>query len=107
MSDAVKIVYYPSTGKVYTPAELSDVFRKFSVHDEAIAALRQIFQVRFARAAIDAANLNLSERAAGHAGGRIQEISEFREEILGYLAAADPVSGEPPPPARSGRRRRR
>lgn len=85
MNEATRVVYYPSPGKVFSSAELMEIFSRFSPGDEVILALRQIFQARFASAALDAAAPNMTERAAGHAGGRIQEITDFRNELLQYI----------------------
>jgi len=85
MSEPIRIVYFPAPGKIFTPEEMTEIFSAFSPKDPVILALRQIFQARFASAAMDAAAPNLSERSAGHAGGRIQEITDFRNELLGYL----------------------
>jgi len=94
MSASPKIIYYPSPGKVYSPEELRELFSKLSVNDPLIVALRQLFQARFAMAAIDAAEPTLTERQAGHAGGRIQEITDFRDEFLSYLAHTETDQGE-------------
>jgi hypothetical protein len=56
-------------------------------------ALRQILQERFGLAAIDSANPTLSEREAGHAGGRIQEVATLRDEIMAYCQG--PGKGTP------------
>lgn len=85
MSDSPpKIVYYPAPSKVYSKEELRGIFSAFHPNDPIIAAIKQLFQVRFANAALDAAQPKLSEREAGHAGGRIQEVTDFRDEILSY-----------------------
>lgn len=93
MNEITRVVYYPSPGKVFTREELIEIFSRFSVNDSVILALRQIFQARFASAALDAATPNLTERAAGHAGGRISEITDFRNELLEYLQS-DVKEGE-------------
>lgn len=100
MNEPTRVVYYPSPGKVFSPAELRDIFSRFSVNDPIILALRQIFQARFASAALDAATPNLTERAAGHAGGRIAEITDFRNELLQYLESDVPDGAEQMPPKR-------
>jgi hypothetical protein len=94
MSEPTKVVYYPAPEKVYTREDLADIFTRFSVHDPIMLALRQVFQARFASAALDAANAKLTEREAGHAGGRIQEIADFREEILGYMGTSQAQTEE-------------
>lgn len=90
MSEPIKIVYYPAPPKAYSKEELREIFCKFHVNDPIIAAIKQIFQVRFANASLDAAQLRLTEREAGHAGGRIHEITDFREELLSYLRTREP-----------------
>ncbi|MEO6567219.1 MAG: hypothetical protein ABIO94_00540 [Opitutaceae bacterium] len=95
-----QIVYYPSPPKVYSPEEMREIFSRFHVNDPVIAVLKQIFQVRFANAAIDAAGEALSERQAGHAGGRIAEITDFRRELLSYLQQQDSDATEPRAPVR-------
>jgi hypothetical protein len=94
MSEQTRVVYYPAPEKIYTNEELGEIFARFSVHDPILVALRQVFQARFASAALDAANPRLTEREAGHAGGRIQEIADFREEILGYLGTSQAETEE-------------
>jgi hypothetical protein len=94
MSSA-QIVYYPAPPKVYSPEEMREVFSRFHTNDPVIAVLKQIFQVRFANAAIDAAALALTEREAGHVGGRIAEITDFRRELLAYLKQPDSDSPSP------------
>jgi hypothetical protein len=97
---SANIVYYPAPPKVYSPEEMREIFSRFHVNDPVIAVLKQIFQVRFANAAIDAAAEGLSERQAGHAGGRIAEITDFRRELLAYLKQIDSDSPTPRPDAR-------
>lgn len=89
-SKPVLVYAYPSSEKVYSAEEMREVFSAYSLTDPVIVVLRQIFQTRFGLAAIDCASTDLSERQAGHAGGRIAELSDFREEILGYLSDARP-----------------
>lgn len=89
MDSPVKIIYYPAPAKFYSEDDLREIFSRYSETDPLAMALKQIFQVRFADAAVEAAALNLTERQAGHAGGRIAEISAFREEILGYMNAGE------------------
>jgi hypothetical protein len=95
MSEPVKIVYYPDPGKVYTREDLMEVFSRYGSSDPLVAALRQICQARFAQAAVDSADASLTERQAGHAAGRIQEITDLRDELLGYLnTTAEGRNGE-------------
>jgi hypothetical protein len=89
-----KIVYYPAPPKVYSKEDMRGIFSAFHPNDPIIAAITQIFQVRFANAALDAAQTKLSEREAGHAGGRIQEITDFRDEILSFMRTRE-VDGVP------------
>lgn len=102
MSTPTQIVYYPAPVKVYSTEEMRDIFSRFNVNDPVISALRQIFQTRFAQASLDAAALRMTEREAGHAGGRIQEITDFRAELLGYLEAREPdaAGNQPTAPRR-------
>src|SRR4051812_3653996 len=97
---SAQIVYYPAPPKVYSPEEMREIFSRFHVNDPVIAVLRQIFQVRFANAATDAAAEALTERQAGHAGGRIAEITDFRRELLSYLKQPDSDALAPRAPAR-------
>lgn len=99
MSNPVRVVYFPASGKVYSPEELKEIFSRYAVGDALEVALRQIFQQRFASAAIDAAQVAISERAAAHAAGRIQEVLDFREELYSYFGVSVDASGEAKPKA--------
>jgi hypothetical protein len=99
MSTPAKVVYLPNPGRVYSPAELKEIFSKYSVGDVLEVALRQIFSQRFASAAIDAAQVNITERAAAHAAGRIQEVLDMRDELYSYFGVATEPTGEPKPKA--------
>lgn len=101
MSEPARIVYLAAPERQLTETQLREVFGRFAARDDIILALRQILQQRFAQAAIDAADATLTERAAGHAGGRIQELSEITTEISGYLQGA----GEDRKPRNSARNR--
>lgn len=85
-----KIVYY-TADKVYRPEEIAEVFAQFGPKDPIMLVLRQILLERQARASVDASSPNLTERGAGHAGGRIQEIIDLHTEILNYLPERDEV----------------
>lgn len=80
-----EVVFYPFPGKVYTRQEIADIFARFGPLDPVILALRLLCQLRYEAAANEAATPRLSEREAGHAGGRIAEINGFRDEILRYV----------------------
>lgn len=99
MSSGARIVYFPAAEKVYSPEELKEIFSRYAVGDTLEVALRQIFQQRFASAAIDAATVNLTERAAGHAAGRIQEVLDFRDELYSYFGVAMEPAGTIKPKA--------
>lgn len=100
MSGPVRIVHLSREEKVYSPEELRDIFSRFAMGDPVAVALRQIVQQRFVQAATDASEVNLSERAAGHAGGRVQEITDFHNELLGYFGLAETPVGEAKPAPR-------
>lgn len=89
MSEPTKIVYLAAPEKILSEGQLRETFAQYSSGDAIIVAFRQILQQRFAQAAIDAADAKLSEREAGHAGGRIQELTELTTEFTGYLQAAN------------------
>jgi len=87
VASAPVAVYYPFPGKVYTSQQIAEIFARFDKNDPVILAIRLICQLRFERAARDAATPRITDREAGHAGGRIEEITSFRDEILGYVGA--------------------
>lgn len=86
------VLFYPFPGKIYTRGEIAEIFGRLGPLDPVVVALRLICQLRFEAAARDAAAQKLTEREAGHAGGRIEEITSFRDEIMGYLRAEDPMA---------------
>lgn len=94
-----RVVYLPNPGRIYSPEELKEIFSKYSVGDVLEVALRQIFSQRFASAAIDAAQVNIPDRAAAHAAGRIQEVLDMRDELYSYFGVAVEATGEVKPKA--------
>jgi hypothetical protein len=93
----VRIVYLPNPGRVFSPEELKEIFSKYAIGDVLELALRQIFSQRFASAAIDAAQINIPDRAAAHAAGRIQEVLDMRDELYSYFGVAVEATGDVKP----------
>jgi hypothetical protein len=80
-----QIVYYPAPQKIYAPEEVREVFAPLAPGDPLAVVLRQILQQRLANAMVDAATVKATEREAGHAGGRIQELMDLSSELFGYM----------------------
>lgn len=83
--DGVRVVYYPKPEKIYSVEEMREVFAPISGQDPLGCVLRQILQQRLANATVDAAAVQATEREAGHAAGRIQELMDLTSEIFGFL----------------------
>lgn len=81
------IVFAPTPGRALSPDEIAAIIGRISRSDEQWNALYQILQRRLYSASIDAAQPSMTEREAGHAGGRIHEISAFMGELASYLDA--------------------
>lgn len=83
------IVYYPAPETPFTREQLAEVIgTAFDANPRLLAAFRQMHGEHLARATVAAAEVDLSERAAGHAGGRIAEITSLQHELANHLAAA-------------------
>lgn len=104
MSENPRIGYYPAPEKTFTKDDLKEIFGLTGKHDDISLALRQILQTRLAIATTDSANPALSERAAGHAGGRIQEITDLMSELLSYQGLVQDDGGEVQARSAKGRR---
>lgn len=66
-------------------SEIKDTFSRFSASDPVPTALRAILNQRLVAATDDVCNPALSERAAGHAAGRISEITDLQGQINDLL----------------------
>jgi hypothetical protein len=77
-----KILFVPAPRRVMTEEEIDRALAGLEEEHPVLLALQQMLAVRFAVAASSAADPALSERAAGHAGGRIEEVAALREELF-------------------------
>ena len=82
-----KIIFSAAPGKPLQDKDVAEILGRIGRHDELYAALHHLLRRRLYSAAIDAAGMDMSERAAGHAGGRISEISDLMGELASYLDA--------------------
>lgn len=86
--DKPVLVFAPTPGPALPQDQIASIIGRISRSDEQWNALYQILQRRLYSAAIDAAQPLMTEREAGHAGGRIHEISSFMGELASYLDAS-------------------
>lgn len=83
-----KVIFYPVPEKRLTPAEIAQEMGKLGSRDALWLALMQVLQERLASAVVESAEVVMTERASGHAAGRIAEITSFQEELLRLRTAA-------------------
>jgi hypothetical protein len=83
------IVYYPAPETPLTREQIAEVIgTALDANPRLLQAFRQLHGEALARATVACADLDLSERAAGHAGGRIAEITSLQHSLAHHLAAA-------------------
>ncbi len=107
MSNATSsaVVFYPGPEVPMSREDLAHtVGRALESSQPLAAALRQILAQRLAHATVRAADERLTEREAGHAAGRIAELSSLQGEIEGSLRAARELSTRTPPEQRRAKR---
>lgn len=79
---AIQVIYYSAPEKRMTQAEIALEMGKLGARDKLWLALMQVLQERLASAVVESAEVVLTERASGHAAGRISEINSFQEELV-------------------------
>jgi hypothetical protein len=88
-----KIIFAPTPGRQLKPEEVAAIIGRLSRSDEQWNALYHVMQRRLMNAAVDSSDPRLSDREAGHAGGRVSEILDLMGELSGYLDAATKPKG--------------
>ena len=83
-----KVIFITNPGRNLSASDIAEVLGRLSRSDEQWNALVQILQRRLYSATIDASSASITEREAGHAGGRISEISDLMGELASYLDSA-------------------
>ena len=87
-------IYYPAPEAPLAPPELAQVLgAALDGNPKLAAAVRQMLQQRLARATVESSLPKLSEREAGHAGGRLAEITGLQHELAGYVRHAAELRG--------------
>jgi hypothetical protein len=88
------VVYYPAAETPLTREELSQAIGTvLDANPKMAQAFRQILGERLARATVEAAQPELTERSAGHAGGRLAEIASLQHEIANCIKQARELNG--------------
>ena len=87
MTEPIKIVYYPAPERAFTPEQVMDVMARHAGNDDIVMVMRFLLQQRLAVATATAAEAKLTEREAGHAGGRIEELTNFQWQITQLIEA--------------------
>jgi hypothetical protein len=95
------IVYYPSPDPLTNEEMVSVIGLALDANPRLQQAVRQFLQEHLARATVESAQADLSERAAGHAAGRLAEILSLQRELANYATKARELAGP------AGRRRAR
>lgn len=78
---SVKTVYFIVPEPPLIREEVQAAFSKLHPSDPLARALRQIVQERVAMAVSDCTSEKFTERAAGHAAGRLAELLELQGEL--------------------------
>ena len=86
------VVYYPTPETPLTRPEIEHIVgTALDGNPKLVHAFRQMLGERLARASVQCADQDLSERAAGHAGGRVQELMSLQHEIANCVKGAREV----------------
>jgi hypothetical protein len=88
MQDTPRIVFVPGVAEPMSEPELNRALAGLEDKHPAWLALNQIVLTRWAIAAGDSCEKTLTERAAGHASGRLEEMLALREELTRRRQAA-------------------
>lgn len=81
MSENIKRIYYPSAETPMTNDEIALELAQLAKKDRLWQALMQTLQERLAMATVDSTEVELTERSAGHAAGRLFEITQIQERL--------------------------
>lgn len=83
MSTKAKIVYLTHpVGRLLTEEEVALELQRLVKDPRLEQAVVQVMQVQLAQAVVDASDLRSTERATGHAAGRIEAINEFLTRLF-------------------------
>jgi hypothetical protein len=82
-----RIIFAPTPGKPLTEQDIAAIIGRLSRSDEQWNALYQLLQRRLYGAVIDGATARLTEREAGHAAGRVSELTDLMAQLASYLDA--------------------
>lgn len=90
------IIYYPAPESPLSRPELTQIIgAALEASPKLNQALRQLIAERLAYATSECAVPDLSERAAGHAGGRLAALTGLQHEFAQALTAAREMRGRP------------
>lgn len=82
------VVYYPSAETPLARGELEHIVgTALDSNPKLLQAFRQLLGERLARATVECAQPDLAERAAGHAGGRVAEVTSLQHELANAVKA--------------------
>lgn len=104
-----KIIYYPTAETPLAPDEIAaTIGAALDGNPKLEQAFRQLLAQRLAFASVECAEVNLGERPAGHAGGRVAEVLHLQHELAQATKAARELRGREtgstrPPLARPAR----
>ena len=97
MEKETTVVYYPAPGAPLARAELAKAIGTALVGNTKLEqAVRQMMAERLARATVRAADEELTERDAGHAGGRLAELLSLQGEFAACVRAAEELAPRKP-----------
>lgn len=83
-----RIVFVPGVAKPMPDDEINRALAGLEENHPAWVALNQILLFRWAMAAGESCDKTLSERAAGHAAGRLEEVTALSDELTRRRQAA-------------------
>ena len=94
MSEQPTIIYYPAPETPLTRPEMMETIgTALDGSPKLMQAIRQLIAERLAYATSECAVSDLSERAAGHAGGRLSALTSLQHEFAQALSAARELRG--------------
>ena len=89
MSTKAKIVYLTHpVGRLLKEEEVELELQRLVKDPRLEQAVGQVLHMQLAQAIVDASELRSTERATGHAAGRIEAINEFLSRLVMARAAA-------------------
>jgi len=74
-------MYYPAPERLFTEEEIAEVLARYDGRDDLLGVIRHLLHRRLAEAVAASADEVASDAVVRHAGGRMQELTSFAEEL--------------------------